>query len=182
MSKQIEPLKLALEALVAAFQGKDKTGQVTDAITAIREALAEQPSHEEMERIMQEIWQDVPGAVNFGIRPPAQEQELKRWAVFCSQCRKEWSVSYPHPGKSICAECDAKVEAQQQEPVLIGWDTKTDKPIYTTVSPRKPLTYVEIERLYYKCAKYQEEPMEVSGWQEFARAIEAAHGITGETK
>ena len=43
---------------------------------------------------------------------PAQQQ---RWAVFCSQCRKEWSVSYPHPGKSICAECDAKVGAQQQK-------------------------------------------------------------------
>ena len=45
-----------------------------------------------------------------------QQEEPKRWAVFCSQCRKEWSVSYPHPGKSICAECDAKVGAQQQEP------------------------------------------------------------------
>lgn len=31
----------ALEALVAAYQGKDKTGQVTDAITALRAALAE---------------------------------------------------------------------------------------------------------------------------------------------
>ena len=48
---------------------------------------------------------------------PAQQQESKRWAVFCSECRKEWSVSYPHPGKSICAECDAKAGAQQQEPV-----------------------------------------------------------------
>ena len=41
-TKQTEALKLALEALVAAYQGKDKTGQVTEAITAIREALAEQ--------------------------------------------------------------------------------------------------------------------------------------------
>lgn len=44
MTTQLNVMKLALEALVAAFQGKDKTGQVTDAITAIREALAEQQS------------------------------------------------------------------------------------------------------------------------------------------
>ena len=49
-------------------------------------------------------------------QPAQQQQGPKRWAVFCSQCQKEWSVSYPHPGKSICAECDAKVGAQQQEP------------------------------------------------------------------
>ena len=36
-----EALKLALEALVSAYQGKDKTNQVTDAITAIKEALAQ---------------------------------------------------------------------------------------------------------------------------------------------
>ena len=40
-----EALKLALEALVSAYQGKDKTNQVTDAITAIKEALA-QPEQE----------------------------------------------------------------------------------------------------------------------------------------
>jgi hypothetical protein len=35
---------------------------------------------------------------------PAQQ----RWAVFCGGCRKEWSVPYQHPGKSICAECETK--------------------------------------------------------------------------
>ena len=37
-----ETMKLALEALVSTYQGKDKTGQVTEAITALRKALAEQ--------------------------------------------------------------------------------------------------------------------------------------------
>ena len=47
MSKKDEALKLALELLIAVFQGKDKTGQVPDAITAICEALAEQPAQQE---------------------------------------------------------------------------------------------------------------------------------------
>ena len=45
MSKQQEAMRLALEALVAAYQGKDKTNQVTEAITALRTAL-EQPEPE----------------------------------------------------------------------------------------------------------------------------------------
>jgi hypothetical protein len=39
---------------------------------------------------------------------PAPVQEVRLWAVFCGGCRKEWSVPYQHPGKSICAECEAK--------------------------------------------------------------------------
>jgi hypothetical protein len=39
---------------------------------------------------------------------PAPAQEVRLWAVFCGECRKEWSVPYQHPGKSICAECEAK--------------------------------------------------------------------------
>lgn len=35
-----------------------------------------------------------------------------RWAVFCGGCRKEWSVPYQHPGKSICADCEAKLKAK----------------------------------------------------------------------
>ena len=42
MSKQIDALKLAREALVAAYKGQDKAGQVIEAIIAIREAMAEQ--------------------------------------------------------------------------------------------------------------------------------------------
>ena len=42
--------------------------------------------------------------------PPAQQPQ--RWAVFCQGCRKEWSVSYPHPGKDICVDCDDKLAQQ----------------------------------------------------------------------
>jgi len=41
---------------------------------------------------------------------PAQKPQ--RWAVFCQGCRKEWSVSYPHPGKDICVDCDDKLAQQ----------------------------------------------------------------------
>ena len=34
------------------------------------------------------------------------EPAAQRWAVFCSECKKEWSVSYPHPGKSVCSDCE----------------------------------------------------------------------------
>ena len=34
----------------------------------------------------------------------------QKWAVFCGGCRKEWSVPYHHPGKSICDECQEKLK------------------------------------------------------------------------
>ena len=40
---------------------------------------------------------------------PAPKQ---RWAVFCRFCNKEWSVSYKHPGKSVCVDCDNALPAQ----------------------------------------------------------------------
>ena len=76
-----------------------------------------------------------------------------------------------------------------------AWTLKTPKsdtrvlesqPLYTTPPPvaephkRKPLTEAELERLYDAHAKCQEYGAWVSGWFEFARAIEAAHGIKGE--
>jgi hypothetical protein len=49
---------------------------------------------------------------------PVQKQ---RWAVFCSFCNKEWSVSYQHPGKSVCLDCDDAPPAQPApvQPVAI---------------------------------------------------------------
>lgn len=34
--------------------------------------------------------------------------QVNQWAVFCGICRKEWSVSYAHPAKSICNDCVGK--------------------------------------------------------------------------
>jgi hypothetical protein len=43
--------------------------------------------------------------------------------------------------------------------------------------PRTALTDAELERMYNAHASYQEEGPLISGWFDFARAIEAAHGI-----
>ena len=50
---------------------------------------------------------------------PAQKPQ--RWAEFCQGCRKEWSVSYPHPGKDICVDCDDK-------PAQVGLDYEPAQP------------------------------------------------------
>jgi len=51
----------------------------------------------------------IPDAVYPPPAAPVQEP-VKRWAVFCGGCRKEWSVQYQHSGKSICAECETKLK------------------------------------------------------------------------
>ena len=49
------------------------------------------------------------------------------------------------------------------------------EPLYTSPPQRKPLTDEQIERLWYEFHDRE------FGWaRRFARAIEAAHGITGE--
>jgi hypothetical protein len=50
-------------------------------------------------------------------------------------------------------------------------------PLYTHPPQRKPMTDAELERMYTDYAKHQEYGAWVSGWFEFARAIEKAHGI-----
>lgn len=81
------------------------------AITALREALASEALGKMAENA-RELGLDY---------EPAQKPQ--RWAVFCQGCRKEWSVSYPHPGKDICVDCDDK--PAQQEPVC-AWQREDD--------------------------------------------------------
>lgn len=45
---------------------------------------------------------------------------------------------------------------------------------------RKPLSAIDLRALYDRHAACQEEGPETSGWWDFARAIERAHGIGGE--
>ena len=109
MSK--EAMKLALEALkelVAQTDGSlfavkhDHVAlqNARQAITALQKALANEAIDKKAENA-RELGLDY---------EPAQQPQ--RWAVFCQGCRKEWSVSYPHPGKDICVDCDDK-PAQQ---------------------------------------------------------------------
>ena len=50
--------------------------------------------------------------------------------------------------------------------------------LYTAPPQRKPLKMVDLRALYDRHAAYQEEGPEASGWWDFARAVERAHGIT----
>ena len=68
-------------------------------------------------------------------------------------------------------ECDGELVWNNRE-AAIG------RNLYTTSPQRKPLSAVDLRALYDRHATYQEEGPEASGWWEFARAIEAAHGIT----
>jgi hypothetical protein len=47
------------------------------------------------------------------------------------------------------------------------------------LSARESLTEAQLSLFYAKYAAYQEDSMSVSGWIEFGRAIEQAHGIGG---
>ena len=85
--------------------------------------------------------------------------------------------------KGVCkysdSNCPTIAELESQEPV--GWiDSKGNmvcvkinescKPLYTTPQQRKPLTDEQIAEEFYKFEA-------ASAWYQFARAIEAAHGI-----
>jgi hypothetical protein len=50
--------------------------------------------------------------------------------------------------------------------------------VYAAPPQRKPLSAVDLRALYDQHAACQEEGPETSGWWDFARALERAHGIT----
>ena len=54
------------------------------------------------------------------------------------------------------------------------------RPLYTALPQRKPLTQEQLYALYDEHATHQEEGPAMSGWFDFARAIERAHGIGGQ--
>ena len=53
------------------------------------------------------------------------------------------------------------------------------EPLYTAPPqrPAEPLSEVDLRALYDRHAACQEEGPEISGWWDFARAVERAHGI-----
>jgi hypothetical protein len=69
---------------------------------------------------------------------------------------------------------DYAAEWAKRNPRHVGWV----EPLYTTSPPqRKPLSAIDLRALYDRHAACQEEGPEISGWWDFARAVEAAHGI-----
>jgi hypothetical protein len=97
--QQLAAVKMALEDLypISHNTTDDYRGKADKAITALQSIIS-QDALDKMAENARELGLDYEPAV----------QEVRLWAVFCGGCRKEWSVPYQHPGKSICAECEAK--------------------------------------------------------------------------
>ena len=84
----------------------------------------------------------------------------------------------PKIEKAIIAIKEALANSEKKlagEGILIGWDTKTDTPIFAKPPQRKPLTDEQIKAIFESNIKH-----DISDAFGFARAIEVAHGIKGE--
>jgi hypothetical protein len=68
----------------------------------------------------------------------------------------------------------ARYDEDDTEAAWTAWQAA-----YQPTAPAQLLTDAELDALYDKIAKYQEYGAAVSGWYDFARAIEQAHGIKG---
>lgn len=86
---------------------------------------------------------------------------------------KEEMIKVAHEENKLLKEALAQPE---QEPVCIGWDTKTDTPIFITPPQRKPLTDEELFKLWDEDVSWM-KPGTFTQFKHTARAIEAAHGI-----
>jgi len=164
----IEAMKTALEALEEAHPKPYNESVIShvEAITALRTAIAEAESVEPV------AWVNLD---KYGNLHESSSQTVPPWTF----------PVYRHP------------PAAQQEPValeavyetIIHWDEGGGKrsrrelarrivSLYTTppAAQRQPLTEERVWELAANCLD------SVAGRLQFARAIEAAHGITGEKK
>ena len=158
MSKKDEALKLALEALKYHVEQTRPIYRTSEAITAIREALAEQPAQQcgypycgcnskawcKLERMAE-------NARELGLDyEAAQQQEPVGEAYLCDKCQT------PFDGAYYCPEC--------------GHNTATKESVYTSPQPSKPWVGLTDE-------EWQEIDASLNGKRDlariFTRAIEA---------
>jgi hypothetical protein len=192
MSK--EAMKLALEALEplvrrAAPWGEQDWLNGCKAIIALREALAEQPAQQEP---VAWVYPEGLDALKAG----------KPWTAYGTRQEPNNTALYLSPQPDIPPyawvtftpygdEDDVWYENPEGQ-LLEGW---TYKPLYDTTPPaqRKPLTDEQILRLVPGLQDCLCDPYDYNNSGDdyasvpkdmirLARAIEAAHGITGETK
>lgn len=140
-------MQQALEALVAAYQGKDKTGQVTEAITALRAALAE----------------------------PKQEPVNKYCCHTCfnksGQFFLDRMILCPKCGNKRCPKA-----SHHDLPCTNSNEPGQEGSIYTAPTPRKPLTDEQIDHLLPEIVAGGAFTVITYG-RAVARAIERHHGI-----
>ena len=146
-----EALTLALEALeICEKDGYIPVRLTRESITAIKEALAQA----EFDRVHDLLEKDAGIHVSQQAQP---EQEPVAW-IYKSEPSfdgNKWHDTF---------------EVTTSKQVAL-WKDKTAKPLYTTPPQRKPLLASDIVTMY------EENPRCDADMVEFARAIEAAHGI-----
>ena len=180
--KQIEALKLALEAL--ELTNRSDMRQVNDAITALEEALAEH-AMQETQRLGQEIEQEP-------VCPDCKAKVLYE-CVACSsnnyppQRTEQEPVQFKctviddvHPNGISLEQWTSPPQRTKQEPA--GWEVGVvDGVVTRRLAPpqRKPLTVAQI----FACENsVPDEIVSDRVWCiYFARAIEAAHDIKENT-
>ena len=174
-----EALKLALEALesyhgymeplTTVFGGpripaeQSTTGKVERAITAIREALAEQPAQQDStcSKTLREQGKACPRTCKkCGLGPciadrvqPAQQQEQKPYGYVSLEDGNKFQFDKPEIGI---------------------W-----KPVYTTPPHRKPWVGLSDEEIDAIISNVLAATSPRVGYRDIARAIEAKHGIKG---
>lgn len=164
MSKQIEALKLALEALTNAYWPTESDlmpahniKECADAITAIKEALAQSE-------------QDL-------LKQLSQDSFMSLWQSYCDKKMEVEDLK----------EQLEQLTAQQKPPVLNGIDCscgrkwRIENNVLTASEPeqppqRKPLTDQMTKQMRESCDSYEMRGAFVDGWL----SAEAAHGIKGE--
>ena len=153
-----EALKLALEALE-----RGETKLRWEAIAVIEEALA-QPEH------------------------PEQMARLGWQYVECPACGSEGARAFPKPEEQQSCDKQKPVELETVYEAIVHWDEGGGKrsrrelarriaALYTSPPQRQPLTDEQISDLGCKVSNTDFVTIDT---HEFARAIEAAHGIKGE--
>jgi hypothetical protein len=109
---EIERLNYEVDAIPAIKEERDSLSSEVREQCRINGMSAEREDalRAELTRLKASIALDkmAENARELGLDYEPTVQEVRLWAVFCGGCRKEWSVPYQHPGKSICAECEAK--------------------------------------------------------------------------
>ena len=155
MSKQIDALKLALETLEYWHVRDEFSTQTSKAITAIKEALAEQPAqgcdycnNPQYARIK---------CKNCGREQPAQREPIA-WMKDCADFWEHYTY------RSEASQEIYKAEVQM-------WVEK----LRTSPPASKPLTDAQIGAVAADI--WGSVLIAPQSYQTFARAIEAAHGI-----
>ena len=123
----------------------------------------------------------VPAITALRDRLARPEQEPNYWLGYGLQAHTEKPFEgatplYTAPATYTCGVCGVSMQMEQPEPDGLSWLKKDSN--YFSQPKRKPLTDEEIRHFWREATmkpKYTSEFV-----KDFARAIEAAHGIKGE--